>query len=321
MNEPDDNETSAPTDETEGAEEAPEVSSVGTVEAASGAEDEGDLEALEPVLAGEDTEERPGLEKAPPYVLGLGPLKSALESLIFVSDKPLTDRQLAELAHASVPEVRMAAHELMQEYDGRGIELHLVAGGYQFRSAGKNAAFVRKLVAPKPVRLSRALLETLSIVAYRQPVTKPEIDDVRGVDSGEALRALAERELVRVLGRKEDVGRPLLYGTSKHFLEFFGLNSLRDLPTLREYAELNDESRALFERRMGEPLDLKSVQAQADAALADAHSRMLDSEPAEADDSPNDEPVDEGGPDTEIQRDDDEPRDEDLPRDSSEDEE
>lgn len=242
--------------------------------------EEGEVVDDEP-LAGDDSDTRPGLEKTPPYVLGLGPLKSAIESLIFVSDKPMTDKQLAEYAHASVAEVRMAAFELERDYQGRGIELHMVAGGYQFRSAAKNAPFVRVLVAPKPVRLSRALLETLSIVAYRQPVTRPEIDDVRGVDSGEALKALADRDLIRILGRKEEPGRPLLYGTTKHFLEFFGLNTLRDLPTLREYAELNDESRSIFERKMGEPLDLKGAQVQADEALSRAHAEMLDSDPDE----------------------------------------
>lgn len=263
--------------------------------------DELELVPKEPVddeaLEGDDNEERPGLEKAPPYVLGLGPLKSAVESLIFVSDKPLTERALADLAHATIAEIRMAAFELQKDYEGRGIELHLVAGGYQFRSAAKNAPFVRALVAPKPVRLSRALLETLSIVAYRQPVTRPEIDDVRGVDSGEALKGLADRELIRILGRKEEPGRPLLYGTTKHFLEFFGLNSLRDLPTLREYAELTDESRSIFERRMGEPLDLKGAQVQADEAIAKAHAEMLDKAPDDDEDgehgedaSPDDAP-------------------------------
>ena len=230
------------------------------------------------VEAGADTAERPGLEKAPPTVVGLDHLKTVLESLIFVADKPLTEKQLTQLARASVQEVRLAVAKLEQDYEGRGIELHLVAGGYQFRSSAKSAPFVRELVAPKPVRISRALLETLAIIAYRQPVTRPEIDEIRGVDSGEALKSLAERNLVRILGRKDEPGRPLLYGTTAHFLEFFGLSSLRDLPTLREYSELTDESRALFERRMGEPLDLKSVEAEARAAEEAAQTAMLETD-------------------------------------------
>ncbi len=102
----------------------------------------------------------------------------------------------------------------------------------------------------KPVKLTRAQIETLSIVAYRQPITRPEIDDVRGVDSGSALKVLLERNLVRMIGRKDEPGRPLLYGTTTGFLEFFGLRSLRELPALREYTELSPESQATLLREM-----------------------------------------------------------------------
>lgn len=227
---------------------------------------------------GNDSAERPGLEKAPPLAGGLDRLKSVLESLVFVSNKPISDRALAKFANAQAREVRPLLLRLQREYEGRGIELHLVAGGWQFRSATANAAFVRGLVAPKPVRLSRAQLESLSIVAYRQPVTRPEVDEIRGVDSGPALKVLAERNLVKVLGRKDEPGRPLLYGTSEHFLEFFGLSNLRDLPTLKEFSELTEESRQLFERRMGEPLDMRAVEAQARAAEAAAQEAMLQQE-------------------------------------------
>lgn len=233
---------------------------------------------------GADTEERPGLEKAPPMILGQDHLVSVLASLIFVADKPLTEKRLCELSHATVLEVRPALETLRQKHEGTGIELHTIAGGFQFRSNAKNGPFVRALVAPKPIRMSRAQLETLSIVAYRQPVTRPEIDDIRGVDSGMALKMLAERDLIRILGRKEEPGRPLLYGTTTHFLEFFGLNSLRDLPTLREFSELSDESRGIFERRMGEPLDLSTVRAEAEKAEASMQRELFD------DDEDDDEP-------------------------------
>src|SRR5690606_26780750 len=117
--------------------------------------------------------------------------------------------------------VRLLA-ELSEEYAGRGIELCELAGGYQFRSAAANAPFVREIVEAKPVRLSRAQLETLAIAAYRQPLTRPELEEIRGVDSGSALKVLLERGLVKILGRKDEVGRPLLYGTTPLFLEFFG---------------------------------------------------------------------------------------------------
>ena len=127
------------------------------------------------------------------------------------------------------------------------MQLHAVAGGFQFRSNPSNAIWVQKLLAQKPVRLSRALLETLAIAAYRQPITRPEIDDIRGVDSGGTLKTLMERSLVRILGKKEEPGRPILYGTTKEFLEFFNLRDLKDLPSLREFHELSDEHRAQVE--------------------------------------------------------------------------
>ncbi|HEU0036927.1 MAG TPA: SMC-Scp complex subunit ScpB, partial [Kofleriaceae bacterium] len=107
------------------------------------------------------------------------------------------------------------------------------------------------LIAGRPVRLSRAQLETLAIVAYRQPITRPEVDEIRGVDSSATLRLLMDRSLIRILGKKEDVGRPILYGTTKEFLDFFSLGDLRELPTLREYSELTDESRKVMSDRLG----------------------------------------------------------------------
>ncbi len=107
-----------------------------------------------------------------------------------------------------------------------------------------NAHWVRQLLAGRPVKLSRAQLETLAIIAYRQPITRPEVDEIRGVDSGGTVKALLDRGLIRVLGKKEEPGRPMLYGTTKEFLEFFNLKDLKDLPTLREFYELNEESMA-----------------------------------------------------------------------------
>ena len=116
------------------------------------------------------------------------------------------------------------------------------------------------------MRLTRAQVETLAIIAYRQPITRPEVDDVRGVDSGPVLKLLLERDLVRILGKRDEPGRPLIYGTTSHFLEFFGLKSLKDLPTLREFTELSDESRADFEDELGEtPEDAAQRAAEAEA--------------------------------------------------------
>jgi segregation and condensation protein B len=126
---------------------------------------------------------------------------------------------------------------------GRGFHLVQVAGAYQLRTSPTVAPFVRHLLQVKPTKLSRAQLEIMAIIAYRQPVTRPEIEQIRGVDCGAGLKVLLDRRLVRILGKKEEVGRPLLYGTSKEFLEFFRLGSLLELPTLREFQELTDEHR------------------------------------------------------------------------------
>jgi len=172
-------------------------------------------------------------------------LQSIVESLLFAADRPLNLRQLADLVEEpEVERIRAAVLAVEQSWRERGVQLHEVAGGYQFRTNASNAMWVQKLLQQKPVRLSRALLETLAIVSYRQPITRPEIDDIRGVDSGGTLKTLMDRALVRILGKKEEVGRPLLYGTTKEFLEFFSLRDLKDLPTLREYHELSEEHQA-----------------------------------------------------------------------------
>jgi segregation and condensation protein B len=184
-------------------------------------------------------------------------LKSIVESLIFASDKPMTVRKLVELTgESSGDDIQTCIEFLRADYGDRGVVLHEVAGGYQFRTNPLNAHWVQQLVAGKPVRLSRAQLETMAIVAYRQPITRPEIDEIRGVDSGGTLKVLIDRNLVRILGKKEEPGRPMLYGTTKEFLEFFNLKDLKELPTLREFYELSEDSLAkikeLDERRAAE---------------------------------------------------------------------
>jgi len=187
--------------------------------------------------------------------------KRLVESLVFVSDRAITAQQLGRMLKIKTALAKELADELMADYEGRGIELVELSGGYQFRSAPSSAHVVREHIAQPPVRLTRAQLETLALVAYRQPITRPEIDDVRGVDSGSALRVLLERGLLKMLGRKDEPGRPLLYGTTPFFLDFFGMRSLKDLPTLREFTELSEENRALFKKKTGESIE------EAEAAL------------------------------------------------------
>src|SRR6202040_4238168 len=135
-----------------------------------------------------------------------------------------------------------ALAEMASQYaaENRGIVIDEVAGGYQMRTPKDHAGYVRKLLAARPPRLSRPLMETLAIIAYRQPVTRPEIEQLRGVDSGGVLETLLERHLVRIAGRKEAPGRPIMYATSPEFLEVFGLRDLEGLPDLEEFKELEE---------------------------------------------------------------------------------
>ncbi len=210
-----------------------------------------------------------GPRKARPRVRDAEHLRSVLEALLFAAEHPMGIGRLVRVTGADRDAVRAALGDLVDFYRDRGVRLSEVAGGWQFRTAPAHAPFVRELLGRRPPRLSRAQMETLAIVAYRQPVTKPEVEEIRGVDCGSALRVLLERELLKVLGRKEEPGRPLLYGTTPKFLELFGLRTLRELPTLQEFTELNEESRRLFERRLGEPFDLRSGMEEALARAAE----------------------------------------------------
>lgn len=141
-------------------------------------------------------------------------------------------------------DIQQALAELSQEYldnSARGILLGEVAGGWQFRTRPENAVILRQFYQPKPAKISKPSLETLAIVAYRQPVTRVEIDAIRGVDSGGVLKTLLEKNLVRIVGKKDEPGKPMLYGTTQDFLELFQLKSLQELPTLKEFRELEEE--------------------------------------------------------------------------------
>ncbi|RLA81151.1 MAG: SMC-Scp complex subunit ScpB [Deltaproteobacteria bacterium] len=170
-------------------------------------------------------------------------LKRIIEALLFTHGHPLTVRELAELLPEwSREEVAKAAEELLQEYEERGVSFKVerIAGGYQFRSRPQYAQWIRRLKKVRPIKLSRAAMEALAIVAYRQPVSRGEVEEIRGVDSGWVLGSLMEKGLIKPVGRKEAPGRPLLYGTTKKFLEVFGLRDLKDLPTLQEIDALKE---------------------------------------------------------------------------------
>lgn len=217
-------------------------------------------------------------------------IRAILESLLFVTDKPLSVETLRNATGLEAAVVRTELTALRYKFGGdkTGIVLHEVAQGWQLRTAPENSEYVRRFLKVKPQRLTRAALETLAIVAYRQPVTRPEIEDVRAVDCGAVLKALLERRLLKIIGKREEPGRPLLYGTSKEFLEFFNLRDLGSLPTLREFQELTEESRAIVEKTTGEAppsiqalaeertLELKLAETaeEVDAALVDLEAAM-----------------------------------------------
>ena len=170
-------------------------------------------------------------------------IKNIIESLLLVADEPLSvDRIRSILDQPEKKEIKNALEELMSEYENRkgGYFLREVAGGYQFRTRPEYREWIKRLIQPKPIRLSKAALETLAIIAYKQPIIRNDIEHIRGVNCGGILRLLLERKLVRVLGRKAIPGRPLVYATTKQFLEVFELKNLEDLPTPQEIKELDD---------------------------------------------------------------------------------
>lgn len=171
-------------------------------------------------------------------------LKSVIESLLLANGEPLGIKRIAEMLELPNADVRQAVKDLMEDYELRqgGIRIVEIANGFQLRTPVENGAFVKMLNASKPFKFSRAALETLSIIAYRQPITRSDVEYLRGVDSGGVLKTLLEKHLVRILGKKDVPGRPIIYGTSPQFLELFGLKDLSQLPPLKEVGALEEET-------------------------------------------------------------------------------
>ena len=205
-------------------------------------------------------------------------VKYIIESLLFVADEPLTENKKKKiLVQSETGDIRQAMADLTAEYElrGGGFYLDEVAGGYQIRTRPQYTDWIKKLIQPKPLRLSKAALETLVIIAYKQPIIRSDIEYLRGVDCGGVIRMLLERKLIRVLGRKEIAGRPLIYATTKRFLEIFDLKNLRDLPTPKEIEELaaatNEGEQAVIIDSDQESEDHPATSAEPGSSGDDSH--------------------------------------------------
>lgn len=182
--------------------------------------------------------------------------KALIEGLFFVSESPLSiDRLVSLLPEFDRDEIVACIKDLRNDCEtaGRGVVLVEVAGGFQFRSRPEHAEVMRRLFKSKSAKLSQSALESLAIVAYRQPVTRPEIEYLRGVDCGGVIKTLLEKKLIRILGKKDLPGRPIVYGTTREFLETFNLKNLTSLPTIREIQDLAEPP--LYEEQAELPLD------------------------------------------------------------------
>ncbi len=175
-----------------------------------------------------------------------------VEALVLSSSEPISAAKLAEIIpYCNAGQVKDLINELNTEYaeQDRAFEIWEIAGGYQIRTRAEFSGYLQRLQKERALRLSQAALETLAIIAYRQPTTRAEIEEVRGVDAGATVKSLLERQLIRIAGQREVPGRPMLYGTTRRFLEVFGLENLKNLPTLRELDEMAREQ-GLLDRPM-----------------------------------------------------------------------
>ena len=198
--------------------------------------------------------------------------KQILEAVLFASDVPVTLHVLAEvLGDRNTQEVRAILAEMAESYERgeHGIVLAEIAGGFQILSRKECSAWVEQMLrSRRKIRLSKPALESLAIVAYRQPITKVEIDSIRGVDSAGVLHTLLERNLVTIKGRSKGVGRPLLYSTTQEFLSYMGINELTDLPELKEVAPLLEERERLVE----EDAEAPATEAEVEVTAVDGAS-------------------------------------------------
>mgnify|MGYP000110719570 FL=1 len=206
-----------------------------------------------------------------PALSDLRALKGILEALLFVTAEPIpVTRFLALLGAVTKQEVDQALASLSHDYEqeGRGLQLAEVAGGYRIVTKAEFAPWLKRLEKVKaPSKLSRSALESLAIIAYKQPIVRGEVEQIRGVETSGVIRTLLERKLVRIVGRKEEPGRPIMYGTTKVFLEHFGLRDLSQLPPLREFKELGESEQVMLPIDESEGVGPEAVSPTAEIAL------------------------------------------------------
>ncbi|MFH1503911.1 MAG: SMC-Scp complex subunit ScpB [Candidatus Omnitrophota bacterium] len=173
-------------------------------------------------------------------------IKSAAEALLFINEKPIISGELAQILEVDKKDIEDMISDLILEYSDRGSGLCIVkvAGGYQMCSSPENEVWVKKMLQERnKQKLSLASLETLAIIAYKQPITRVEIETIRGVNVDGVMKKLTDADIVKISGRKDVVGRPFLYATTAKFLEYFGLNSLKDLPRLEDFVTLAEQNK------------------------------------------------------------------------------
>ncbi len=215
-------------------------------------------------------------------------IRAVVEALIFASHQPITPREIGQVIQGVPKDDWMAAiGEIQADYqrDGRGLQLVEVAGGWQITTRPEFNDWIRELLDPKtPTRLSIQALETLAVIAYKQPVTMPEVIELRGVKSGGVIKTLLEKRLIRITGRKEVVGRPMLYGTTKEFLLHFGLKDLAELPKIEEFAEVLGEEVDVvgLKRAIEAPRPVEVPLSEEDAAGAEGDAGAEEPAPEES---------------------------------------
>ena len=202
-------------------------------------------------------------------------IQSSLEAIIYAADEPATLDQISKALGIEKPEARAALEQLTAAYqtDDRGIEVRKVAGGWKFYTKAQHHDVVRKFIKSlqPPLRLTMPALETLAVIAYKQPVTVPEINEIRGVHVGGVIKTLLEKRLITTAGRKEVIGRPILYRTSKQFMMRFGLSDLDELPSLKEFE-------ALAQAALGSDEGIAEAEPEESAAIG---SEIVDAEVVE----------------------------------------